>query len=164
MALAEQGEAETGVEYVREGLAGWRKALNAFHPYHLGLLAEALSRARRADEGLGLVNEALTEVERSSEHFYEAELYRLKGELLLMREAQDESEAENCFLQAIAVARYQSAKSWELRAVMSLSRLYCQQGKKEDARQMLVEIYGWFTEGFDTVDLREAKALLRTVS
>src|SRR5262249_3859732 len=130
----------------------------------LGLLAEALSRARRADEGLGVVAEALAEVTRTGERFYEAELYRLKGELLLMRDLPDGSAAETCFHQAIAVARLQSAKSWELRAVLSLSRLYHKQGKKEEARRMLAEIYGWFTEGFDTEDLREAKALLQEVS
>ena len=116
---------------------------------------------------------------------YEAEMYRLKGTLTLQSKAsqrqdvgesktrqekskdanpQAEAEAEACFLKAIEIARQQQAKSWELRAVMSLSRLWQQQGKKEDARQMLAEIYGWFTEGFDTRDLQEAKALLEELS
>jgi predicted ATPase len=91
-------------------------------------------------------------------------MHRLKGELLLARAAEHQAGAEACFRQAIALARRQSAKSWELRAVMSLSRLYQQQGKEEEARQMLAEIYSWFTEGFDTADLREARALLQAVS
>ena len=91
-------------------------------------------------------------------------MYRLKGELLLALPAAHQAEAEACFREAIALARSQSAKSWELRAVLSLSRLYRQQGKMEEARPMLAEIYGWFTEGFDTADLQEAEALLEVIS
>jgi predicted ATPase len=101
---------------------------------------------------------------KSEQHFYEAELYRLKGELTLQASVQSREpkvkEAEACFFKAIEVARHQSAKSLELRAVMSLARLWQQQGKKNEARQMLAEIYDWFTEGFDTKDLQEATALL----
>ena len=122
--------------------------------------------------------EALAAVDRIGERFYEAELYRLRGELTLKQfkvqgskfkvtnpqhptpHTQAEAEAEACFLKAIEIARKQQAKSLELRAVMSLSRLWQQQGKKEEARQMLAETYGWFTEGFDTADLKEANALL----
>jgi predicted ATPase len=93
---------------------------------------------------------------------WEAEIHRLKGELLLDSECS--SEAETCFLHAIDIARRQSAKSLELRAVMSLGRLFQRQGKRNEARQILVEIYGWFTEGFDTADLKEAKALLEELS
>jgi predicted ATPase len=103
-------------------------------------------------------------VTRTGERHGEADLYRLKGELLLALPAAHHAEAEACFRQAIAIARSQSAKSWELRAVLSLSRLYHQQGKTEEARAMLAEIYGWFTEGFDTADLQEAKALLDVIS
>ena len=109
-------------------------------------------------------------MDHTGECVHEAELYRLKGELTLQKfqvpgakvqgSKSPEAEAEECFLQAIEVARKQQAKSWELRAVMSLSRLWQQQGKKEEARQLLAEIYGWFTEGFDTKDLQEAKVLL----
>ena len=91
-------------------------------------------------------------------------MHRLQGELLLARAPENPADAEACFRQAIAIARRQGAKSLELRAVMSLSRLYHRQGKQEEARPMLAEIYGWFTEGFDTADLREAKALLLAVS
>ena len=108
-------------------------------------------------------------VDKTDERFYEAELYRIKGQLTLQSKVQGpkskvEEEAEECFLKAIEIARRQQAKSLELRAVMSLSRLWQQQGKKEDARKLLAEIYGWFTEGFDTVDLQEAKSLLEELS
>ena len=141
-------------------------------------------------EGLSVLAEALAMVQKTGERYYEAELYRLKGELLLNDERgmqNDErntkaaeqgpapihhssfiihrfEEAEACFLKAIEVARRQQAKSWELRAVMGLSRLWQQQGKKKQARRLLAEIYSWFTEGFDTADLKEAKALLEELS
>jgi hypothetical protein len=121
-------------------------------------------------------------VDRTEERMYEAELYRLKGQLTLQKfqvsgstfqvtnpqslvpDPQTEAEAEACFHKAIEIARRQEAKSLELRAVMSLARLWQQQNKKDEARQMLAEIYGWFTEGFDTADLKEAKALLEELS
>jgi predicted ATPase len=163
-ALAEEGKAQEGVAQIRQVLAS--SAMRTFHfrSYFLGLLAEAYGKEGKAQEGLDVVAEALKTVEDTGICFYEPEMYRLKGELLLARAPENPTDAEACFRQAIALARRQSAKSWELRAVMSLSRLYHQQGKKEEARQMLAEIYGWFTEGFDTVDLREAKALLQEVS
>jgi predicted ATPase len=105
--------------------------------------------------------EALTITQRTGERFYEAEIYRLKGELLLKQnEAGAESEAESCFFEAIKVAHRQQAKSLELRATMSLVRLWQRQGQQNRARPMLAEIYGWFGEGFDTTDLQEARALL----
>jgi len=119
--------------------------------------------------------EALAQVDKTGERFYEAELYRLKGELSLQSRQVEtsqgksgvrspESEAEECFQKAIDIARRQSAKSLELRAVMSLSRLWQQQGKIAEARQLLTEIYHWFTEGFDTKDLQEAKTLLEELA
>jgi predicted ATPase len=96
--------------------------------------------------------------------FYEAELYRLQGELLLRQAVSAKHQAETCFRQALAIARHQQVKSLELRAVMSLSRLWQQQEKRVEARQMLAEVYGWFTEGFDTADLQEAKALLEELA
>jgi len=137
----------------------------------------------QAEEGLTALAEALTVADKTGERFYEAELYRLKGELSLqsrqVKASQDKSgvtspqhlapstqaaaEAEACFHKAIEIARRQRAKSLELRAVMSLSRLWQSQGKKDEARQMLAEIYSWFTEGFDTADLQEAKALLESL-
>ena len=127
--------------------------------YWLALLAEAYGTAGQAEEGLGLLREALVVAETSGEHYWEAELYRLKGELL-HQTVPDTQQAESCFCQALATARRQQAKSLELRAAMSLARLWQGQGKRAAACQMLVEVYGWFTEGFDTADLREAKALL----
>jgi predicted ATPase len=150
------------------------------------VLAEAYGKVGQVEEGLTVLAEALAQVEKTGERVYEAELYRLKGELTLQFKAslkqvsgksqasQDktkvpnaqsltskaQSEAEACFLKAIEIARKQQAKSLELRAVMSLSRLWQHQGKREEARQMLAEIYNWFTEGFDTKDLQEAKELL----
>ncbi len=119
----------------------------------------------QVEEGLTAPAEALAAVDRTGEHMYEAELYRLKGELTLAQSSVQSlesrvEEAEACFHKAIAIARQQQAKSWELRATMNLARLWQQQGKKDEAWQMLAEIYGWFTEGFDTKDLQEAKALL----
>ena len=123
-------------------------------------------------QGLTVLAEALAVVENTRERFYEAELYRLKGELLLQSGVQSleskvftpHSEAVACFHQALDVARRQQAKSLELRAAMSLARLWQQQGKQGEAQQLLAPIYGWFTEGFDTPDLQEAKALLEELA
>ena len=111
-----------------------------------------------------MLAEALATVDNTEERNWEAELHRLKGELLLMQQGQNVGEAEECFRKAFDTARRQQAKSLELRAAMSLSRLWQQQGKQEEAHQLLGEIYGWFTEGFDTADLKEAKALLEELA
>ena len=111
-----------------------------------------------------MLAEALTLVNHTGERNYEAELYRLKGELLLQQAAGSSDEVETCFRQALDIARKQQAKSLELRAAMSLSHLWQHQGKNAEARQLLTEIYGWFTEGFDTADLQEAKALLEELA
>jgi predicted ATPase len=131
-------------------------------PYFLALLAEAYGSIGQTAEGLTQLAEALATVDLTGEHGWEAELHRLQGELLLapVGESQRVQEAEACFQQALAVARRQQAKSWELRAAMSLARLWQQQGKRDDAYALLAPIYGWFTEGFDTADLQEARALL----
>jgi TOMM system kinase/cyclase fusion protein len=165
-ALTEQGQEEEGIAQMRQGLAA-HQAIGAevSRSYYLGLLAEACGRVGQIEEGLQVLVEALAFVSHSGERYREAELYRLKGELLLQSARQGAVwEAEECFRQAIAIARQQQAKSLELRAVTSLSRLWQQQGKKEEARQLLAEIYHWFTEGFDTKDLQEAKALLAALS
>ncbi len=171
-ALAEEGRGEEGIAQIRQGLAALQaKGAEAGRPLYLAMLAEAYGKVGQAKEGLSALSEALTLVNKTEERYYEAELYRLKGELSLqsrqVKASQNKSEvtnpqteAEVCFLKALEIARRQQAKSLELRAVMSLSRLWQQQGKKEGARQMLTEIYEWFTEGFDTRDLQEAKALL----
>jgi len=129
-------------------------------PWLLALLAVAYGQSGQAEEGLLLLAEALAVMDDTGERRDEAELYRIKGELLLRLAVSDAPQAEACFQQALAVARRQQAKSWELRTAMSLSRLWQQQGKRNAARELLAPIYGWFTEGFDTLDLKEAKALL----
>ena len=123
---------------------------------------EASRNAER--EALAALAETLKDVEDTGIGFYKPELHRIKGELLLARAPEHPSDADACFRQAVAISRRQRAKSLELRAVMSLTRLYQAQGKGAEARPMLAEIYGWFTEGFDTADLREAQALLQAVS
>ncbi|MFQ5796557.1 MAG: BTAD domain-containing putative transcriptional regulator [Candidatus Bipolaricaulia bacterium] len=163
-ALAEQGQGDEGIAQLQQGLTTWRAIGSELgRPYALSLLAEAYGEVEQSEEGLTVLAEALDLVNKTGEQFYKAELYRLKGEFLLMQ-GEVEAEAEACFRRAIDIARRQRAKSWELRAVMSLSRLWQQQGKEEEARQMLAEIYNWFTKGFDTADLREAKALLEELS
>ena len=192
-ALAEQGQEEEGIKQIQQGMAAVRATGAEFWwPYHLALLAEAYGKTGQVEEGLTALAEALDAVDRTGERWYEAELYRLKGQLtlqsktslgqvsdksqasqgmskvpnpqLLTPNPQAEVEAEGCFQKAIEIAQRQQAKSLELRAAMSLSRLWQQQGKQAEARQMLAEIYNWFTEGFDTKDLQEAKALLEELA
>jgi predicted ATPase len=166
-ALAEQDQAESGIARIRRGLTDWAATGGETHrPYHLALLAEALSRAGRIEEGLGALAEALSLGRRTGEGFHEAELHRLRGEFLLRQQGAEVAcrDAEACFRRALSVARQQRAKSLELRAAMSLTRLYRKQGRKAEVRPALAECYGWFAEGFDTPDLQEARALLAEVS
>jgi TOMM system kinase/cyclase fusion protein len=160
-ALAEQGHIEAGIAQMRQGLAAWRATgTELIRPYFLGLLAEAYQKGGQTAAGLGAIDEALALVQQHQETFCEAELYRLKGELLLSLSAGHAAEAEACFHSALDIARRQSANSWELRTTMSLARLWQWQGKRTEARELLAPVYGWFTEGFDTADLQEAKVLL----
>ena len=182
-ALAEQGQVEEGIAQIRQGLTAFRATgAGVGRPHFLALLAEACGKAGQTEEGLNALTEALGIVHKNAEREYEAELYRLKGELLLAQESKSQkskgksqksenpnpksqrpaphSEAEACFLKAIEVARKQQAKSLELRATTSFARLWQQQGKQKEAHEMLAAVYNWFTEGFDTKDLQEAKALL----
>jgi predicted ATPase len=162
-ALAAQGE--EGTAQMRQGMAAWRAVgAELARPYYLALLAEACAKGGQTEEGLSLLAAALALVHKTGERFCEPELYRLKGELLLAQSTRQTVEAETCFHQALDIARRQEAKSWELRAAMSLSRLWQRQGKRDAARQLLAEVYGWFTEGFDTADLQEAKALLEELT
>jgi predicted ATPase len=168
-ALAEQGKKAEGIAQIHQGLAAYRAiGGEVLRPYFLALLAEAHGSLGQAEEGLGVLAEALTIVQKSRERIYLAELYRIKGTLTLESKVESHKskveEAEECFLKAIAIAQRQQAKSWELRAVMSLARLWQSQGKTAEARRMLAEIYNWFTEGFDTKDLQEAKALIQELS
>jgi predicted ATPase len=197
-ALTEQGQVEEGITQMQQGLAAFRATgAELERPYWLVLLAEAHEKIEHAEEGLTLLSEALAVVEKSGVRFYEAELYRLRGELTLQGANQKakvkaqkskvpdpqsqlpdpNSEAEACFLKAIEIAQRQQAKSLELRATVSLVRLRKQQAAQSESRNtnhasraalaeahtMLSEIYNWFTEGFDTKDLQEAKALLNSL-
>jgi predicted ATPase len=160
-ALAMQGEGEAGLVQLRQGMAAvLATGQELLRPLCLALLAEAIGHVGQVEEGLRLLAEALKALEASGRGDGLAEVYRLKGELLLRQSVPDAVQAEACFQQALAIARRQQAKSWELRAAMSLSRLWQQQGKHAEARKLLAPIYGWFTEGFDTADLQEAEALL----
>jgi predicted ATPase len=169
-ALVEQGEGEEGLAQMRQGLAAFRATgAELGRPTWLGAMAEACGKVGQVEEGLSLLAEALAAVHKTGECLSEAELYRVKGSLTLRSKVQGQKsqvcdEAEASFQQAIEVARRQSAKYWELRASTSLARLWQTQGKQEEAHKMLAEIYGWFTEGFDTKDLQEAKALLEELS
>jgi tetratricopeptide (TPR) repeat protein len=132
--------------------------------YMLALIASALGYKQQFDEGLSTIEQAFPTIEQTDERFYEAEIYRLKGELLVAQDASNAAQAEQCFRTAIDIARTQKAKSWELRATTSLARLLDKQGRRDEARAMLAEIYNWFTEGFDTADLKDAKALLEELA
>jgi predicted ATPase len=175
-ALATQGQGDAGIAQMRQGVAALRAAGQRFvETYFLTLLAEAYNIVGEPEAGLAVLAEAAALVEQTEERFWEAEIYRLKGELLLMLEGAGRSRSvtegmqgaespEGCFLKAIAIARRQEGKSLELRATVSLARLWQQQGKNNQARRMLADIYDWFTEGFDTIDLQQAQALLQELS
>ena len=156
-----QGQGEEGAAQVREGIAAWR-ATGAviLVPYFCTLLAEVCDHLGHTEDGRQALAEAQTLVEQHEERVWEVEVSRLRGVLLLQQTMPQQEEVEACFHQALVVARRQQAKSLELRAATSLARLWQQQGKRPQARQLLAEVYDWFTEGFDTADLREARALL----
>jgi len=159
--LAVQGQWEEGMTQIQQGLvAQHASGAQIARPHFLAMLTEAHAAAGQAEAGLDVLAEALALVDHTGERYWEAELYRLKGELLLQQALPDASQAEVCFQQALSVARRQQAKSWELRTAINLSRLWQQQGRRDDARALLTPVYHWFTEGFDTADLQDAKALL----
>ncbi|MGD9403508.1 MAG: AAA family ATPase [Anaerolineae bacterium] len=162
-ARAEQGQEQAGIGEMRKGLGVWRATGAALaETSYLALMAEVYGQAGQAEEGLRLLAEAFAAVKQREECYFEAELHRLQGELLLARPAA-EAEAEACFLRAAEIARQQHAKSWELRAATSLARLWQSQGRSEEARQVLDPVYAWFTEGFDTLDLIGARSLLESL-
>jgi predicted ATPase len=160
-ALAMQGDAATGVAHMEQGWgAVQRTGLKLYRPYNLALLAEAYGQVGQPEAGLTCLAEAVTRVAATEERWWEAEVSRLQGELLLRLPRPDLPQAAACFHQALDVARRQQARALELRAALSLSRLWQQQGKRVEARALLTPLYGWFTEGFDTADLQDAKAVL----
>ena len=161
--LLQLGEAdpESSITSIREAIDACRSiGAYLFDPLWLGLLAQAYSQHSEADHGLSAVEEALSAIAKSGEGFWLAELYRLKGQLLLESNSANTLEAESCFQEAIKVARSQNARGWELRAATGLAKHWASQNKTSEARQMLEPIYNWFTEGFETVDLISAKSIL----
>ena len=160
-ALVAEGRAEEGIKEISQGLKRYRATGAGFQlPHLLTPLIEAHNKLEQPEEGLTALAEAQALVEKTGERYYEAELQRLKGELLLAQSPDDPAEAEACFHNALEIARGQQAKSLELRAAMSLARLWQRQDKVGDARQLLNDVFAWFAEGFDTADLRDARALL----
>ncbi len=164
-ALREQGLGAEGVVEIRQSLSAWR-ATGAEVGVSLVLaqLAQAYGQMGQAEEGLAVLSEAQASMNKTEERWWEVELHRLQGELLLSLSLDKHAEAEACFHQALHIARHQQAKSWELRASTSLSRLWQSQGKRQDAYDLLISVYEWFNEGFDTADLMEAKVLLQICS
>jgi predicted ATPase len=159
--LVQQGQAQEGSEQLTQGLTAWRASgAEIARPYWLMRIAEAHGRLGAPAAGLTVLTEALALVDTTGERLYESELYRCKGVLLLQKSSDNQAEAEDCFQHALEIARSQQAKSWELRAATSLARLWQQQGKRQEAHDLLAPVYNWFTEGFDTADLKDAKALL----
>ena len=160
LALIAQGD-PTGIAEICEGVTILEERGEA-QPRLTGLsyLAEAYLAMGRIHEGLAAADDAFSSLKTMEACLCEAELHRVKGELLLRKDRASCDEACECFERAISIARAQSAKSWELRATTSLARLLAKQGRRDEARTRLAEIYDWFTEGFDTADLKDAKALL----
>jgi len=163
--LVERGQVAEGIVRMRQGLVALQATgTDIQRAYSLGLLANAYRQIGQISEGLATLDEALAAVDKTGGRWGEAELHRLKGELLMRQAGSNAQQIEICFQQALVVARRQQAKSLELRAAMSLSRLWQKKGKQQQARELLAEIYGWFTEGFDTADLKEAKGLLEELT
>ena len=160
-ALAEADRAEDAIQKVSAGItASQSTGSTVWMPLHLSYLARACAGLGQFESAWRSLGEAMTAAETTNERWYEAEIYRVAGEIALRAPAPDFVKAEEYFERALEIARTQQAKSWELRAAISLARLWCRQGKRQQARDGLAPIYGWFTEGFDTTDLRQAKALL----
>ena len=160
-ALVTEGQAEEGIRQISQGLERYRATGAGFQlPHLMTPLIEAYKKIEQPEEGLTTLAEAQALVENTGERYYEAELQRLKGELMLAQSPDDATEAEACFHKALEIARGQQAKSLELRTAMSLARLWQAQDKEGEARQLLNDVFDWFAEGFDTADLREARALL----
>jgi predicted ATPase len=158
---AQQGDATTGIARIRDGLAGAQAAgARILTPFHLALLAEALALAGKIEEGLAALDDASAAAAVSGERGWDAEIHRLRGELTARLPHPDPAKTEESFGTALAIAREQGTRGYELRAATSLARLWREQARRCEARELLAPIYGSFTEGFDTADLKEAKALL----
>jgi predicted ATPase len=159
--LAQVGETERALIRMEPGLAAYRAtSAELWLPYFLALVADVHAESGQPSRGLCLLDDALAMLERTGEHWCTAEPNRLRGELLLLVPDPNTADAELTFRRALAVARGQDARLWELRAATSLARLWREQDKCGEGRDLLAPVYGWFTEGFDTADLKDAKALL----
>jgi predicted ATPase len=157
----ETGKASDAVSAITSGITSLRSTgATLYEPWHLWHLAIAYAELGQPDDARRCIDDALDKVERSNERWCEAEVHRIAGEIALKAPQRDAAKAEKHFERALAVARAQQAKSWELRAATSMARLWRDQGKRDQARDLLAPVYGWFTEGFDTRDLKEAKMLL----
>jgi predicted ATPase len=164
-ALAMQHRSEEGLLELQQGMAAWHATgARLWHPFYCTLQAEVLDLLGRREEALQALDEAQTTMEKTEERWWEAEIYRLRGALLLRHAKASQAEAESWFRRALDVARSQKAKSLELRAATSLARLSSHHGNCAQALDLLGPVYGWFTEGFDTVDLKDAKSLIAQMS
>jgi predicted ATPase len=163
--LALTGNPSDAVSIFTSAIPVWRSTgTRIYLPVWLSLLARAYGELGQFDQAWSYIGEAITMVETTKQTWYEAEIHRIAGEIALMSRKPDAAKAEAYFERALAIARVQQAKSWELRAAMSMARLWRDQGKRDEARELLAPVYGWFTEGFDTLDLKQAKALLDEVT
>jgi len=159
--LALTGKASDAVHMIASGMAAWRSTgATMWVPVYLSYLTRAYAEVGKFDRAWRCIGEAIAAIETTKERWWEAEVNRTGGEIALLSPEPDAAKAEAHFERALAVARAQQAKSWELRAAMSMARLWRDQGRRDEARELLAPVYGWFTEGFDTRDLKEAKALL----
>ena len=158
---AELGEGAVAIAQMKRGLAAYRSTgAQLFLPYFLSLLARACLKTGQPSEGLRVIGEALERVRTTGERVWEPELVRLEGELRLAAAPADVADARGSFRRAMEIARQQSARSWELRAAVSLARVLVAEGRRQEADRTVAGIYEWFTEGFDTADLKAARALL----
>jgi predicted ATPase len=162
--LTSTGDASKAVATLNSGINALRSTGATPGPWYLSYLARAYADQGQFDNAWRWIAEAIHAVATTKENWVEAEVYRTSGEIALLSREPDRPKAEGHFQEALAVARQQKAKSWELRAAMSLARLWRDQGKPQQARELLAPVYGWFTEGFDTRDLKEAKALLEELA
>jgi predicted ATPase len=160
-----QAHDRAGITQLRQGVRASQGAgIGVYQPYWLALLAEADAQVGQPEDGLTALEESFAVMHATEEYLHHAELHRIKGTLLLACSEDRHAEAEACYHQALDVARRQQAKSWELRAATSLARLWKSKNKRQEAYHLLVPVYNWFTEGFDTADLQEAKALLQELA
>jgi predicted ATPase len=154
------GKGADAAQTITSGLTAWRSMGATMTSLFLSSLALAHAKIDQIDDAWRCIGEAMTAVETTKERWFEAEIHRVAGEIALMLPDHDPAKAEADFQRALLVSRRQQAKSWELRAAISMARLWRDQGKRQKAQDLLAPVYGWFTEGFDTPDLKEAKSLL----